>query len=71
MTETTRETPLDCDSISNYHQKPNQTEAYFHEPKLAIQTFTEAINKYCDVSNVPNKCTGIREFPGSGKTWAV
>ena len=48
-------------------ENSNQTDFFFHEQKLAIETFTEAINKYYGVWNEFTKCKGIQGFPGSEK----
>ena len=70
---TTKHSPLNWDAVSSYTQSALQPISSFNEKKLAIQTFIEAIDAYCDIQQNTKftKCVGIRGYPGSGKTWTM
>ena len=64
----TKETPLDLETIANYQKNLKRPYDFFREQKLVTQTCMEGINKYCDLSNKFTECTLIHGFLGSGKT---
>lgn len=67
----TKDEPLDWDPVENFTLSPCQPESSYEEQKFAIETIVKAIDKYCTPTNLFTKCTGIRGFPGSGKTWCM
>ena len=67
----TKQNPLPWDPVSNFSQSDGQPDSSFEEQKLAVELCKESISRYLECSNKFVKCTGIRGFPGSGKTWTM
>jgi predicted GIY-YIG superfamily endonuclease len=71
LTNATKGFPLNWDAVSSFSKSDCQSDASFNEQKLAIEYCSAAIENYCQLTNIFTKCTGIRGFPGSGKTWTM
>lgn len=66
----TKSNPCLYDPCECFERFPNQSDESYLEQSLAVKTCCDAINQYCNVSNltVP-KNVGVRGFPGGGKTF--
>ena len=68
----TKHDPLDWDASECFQQSEGQPDASFLEQKLAIDTCKEAIDRYCDPTNINFiKNITIRGFAGCGKSWLM
>ena len=66
-----KESPLNWNAVSSFTKNNIQSDESFEEQKVAIEYCCRACDTYCILSNKFTKCTGIRGFPGSGKTWLM
>ena len=71
LSHATKDTPLEWDPVSSFIPNDSQSIQSYNEQKLAVLYCTNAIENYCQLTNKFTKCTGIRGFPGSGKTWTM
>ena len=72
LEKVTREEPLDWDASECYVQSEGQPDESFKEQQLAIEVCQEAIDRYCDPTNIHFiKNITIRGFAGCGKSWLM